>query len=162
RAVLRKQGYTDQEIKEARVLSPNIEGYILFPWADEYGRPLTLFGTWQTRTPPPGTPKKRGLEGKGSKRSPLYFDQTRRAGHQEVVVVEGLTDAGLAQVRGDTRVVACVGAELSRLQVETLARHNVQRVTIALDPDKAGDTGILSCIKSLARHRIPCYIAPKL
>jgi hypothetical protein len=97
-----------------------------------------------------------------TKESPLYLDRAIKAGHKEVVVVEGVTDAALAQSSGDTRVVACVAASLSSEQVATMKRHGIERVIIALDPDSAGDKGISSCIKSLSAASITPYAAPRL
>lgn len=88
---------------------------IIFPWLDEHGYPLTIYGTWHTRKPPGKTPKKYaapnpevdGKDFEATKRSPLYFDRARKAGHKHIVNVEGLTDAGIAQVRGTIRSFLC-------------------------------------------------------
>ena len=97
-----------------------------------------------------------------TKESPLYFDRALAAGHKEVVVVEGVTDAAVAQALGDTRVVACVAASLSGEQVQSLRRSGIERAIICLDPDSAGDKGIESCIKSLILAGIVPYVAPRL
>lgn len=97
-----------------------------------------------------------------TKESPLYFDRAIAAGHKEVVVVEGVTDAAVAQALGDTRVVACVAASLSGEQVQSLRRSGIERAIICLDPDSAGDKGIESCIKSLLLAGIVPYVAPRL
>ncbi|MCL1475828.1 toprim domain-containing protein, partial [Argonema antarcticum] len=97
-----------------------------------------------------------------SKESPLYFERAVKALHSEVVLVEGVTDTAMAQSLGDTRVIACVAASLSKEQVQTLSRHRIQRVNICLDPDSAGDKGIISCIKSLLAAGITPYVAPRL
>ncbi|MEG3833997.1 toprim domain-containing protein [Microcoleus sp. Z1_C3] len=97
-----------------------------------------------------------------TKESPLYFDRALAAGHKEVVVVEGVTDAAVAQALGDSRVVACVAASLSGEQVQSLRRLGIERAIICLDPDSAGDKGIESCIKSLLLAGIAPYVAPRL
>jgi DNA primase catalytic core len=157
--------------RQVGVFNPDFEGYITFPWADDAGRPLTIYGSWSSRTPPAGQPKKLALrnprDGNGdpweqTKRSPYLFNRARRAGHLDLVLVEGITDAAVAHRHGDTRVIGCVAAQLSRAQVETLAKHKARSVTICLDPDKAGEAGIRSCINSLMAGGITAYVAPQL
>ena len=149
------------EVADTALLWPKLEGYIVFPWADDNGLPLTLYGRWPGK-PPQGSPKTIALPGEGTKASPLYFDRTRQAHHKDLVLVEGVLDAAVLQERGDSRVMACVAAQLSGLQVETLKRHRVSSVTICLDPDGGGERGTLSCIKSLHEAGIKAYVAPML
>jgi replicative DNA helicase len=66
------------------------------------------------------------------------------------------------QAFGETRVVACVGAQLSGEQVKTLIRYRVASVTICLDPDGAGDRGTLACIRRLHDAGIRALVAPRL
>lgn len=159
---LTRQGHDLQDVRQHGLLWRKLEGYVVIPWADAYGRPLTLYGRWPAKTLPADRPKTIALPGDDSKRSPLYFDRTRQAGHCEVVLVEGVLDAALLQAQGDTRVIACVSAQLSRLQVSTLARHKVRAVTICLDPDQGGERGVVSCLKSLKAAGIRAYVAPTL
>ncbi len=203
REAITAAGHSIEDAKAAGVLKPKWEGYVLFPWNDEYGHPLTIYGTWREKKPPlmkdvpvyreqrdkayqewearseedripweePTIPKKMALPNpkdeagttlESTKRSPLYFDRARRAGHKHVVLVEGVTDAAFLQCRGDTRVVACVASSLSKLQAQTMARCGVKSVTICLDPDVAGENGIASCVRSLNEVGIAPKVAPKL
>jgi hypothetical protein len=147
---------------EAGVCRPIMVDYIIFPWLDECGRPLTLYGTYKDKEPPRGKPKKMALPGEGTKGSPLYLDKARQAGHDHLVLAEGLLDAALAQVRGDTRVVSPVGNKVSFEQAKTMARRGIRAVTICLDPDKGGREGTRSCVKVLEQEGIVSYVAPQL
>jgi hypothetical protein len=169
RKALAKAGFSRTDISESVVAVAKMEGYVTFPWHDDAGRPLTLYGCLPGE-PTPLKPKKmalpnpesNGVDWENTKRSPLYLDRALRAGHRDVVLVEGVTDAALAQARGDTRVVACVAASLSKQQTRTLARRKVKSLTLALDPDTAGDKGIQSCVKALEAAKIKVLIAPRL
>lgn len=161
RAALKKAGADEAEAKDTGLLWEKMVGYILIPWRDDRGHPLTLYGRWVGK-PPEGTPKTMALPGEGTKRSPLYFDRARAAGLQEVVLVEGVFDAALLQARGDSRVVASVAARLSELQVETLTRNHVQRVFVCGDPDGGGDAGTLHNVEALTRAGIPSFVVPRL
>jgi putative DNA primase/helicase len=68
----------------------------------------------------------------------------------------------VAQARGDGRVLACVAAQLSAAQVETLRRAGVRTVTVCLDPDGGGDGGSRSCVDALYRAGIAPFVAPRL
>jgi DNA primase len=169
-ASLRKHlaGCDKKLLESCGVLWNALDGYLVFPWYDDRKRPLTLYFKWPSKTPPEGKPKTIALpnpklDGKEvleSKYVPYCFERT--TGEKDLVLVEGVTDAALAQVRGDRRVVACVAAQLSKGQVDTLKRHRVESVTICLDPDEAGENGIRSCVKSLEEAGIKPLIAPKL
>lgn len=156
-------GHAAEDVDDAAILWRKLEGYVLFPWRDANGAPLTLYGKWPGpgKAPGDGRPKTLALY-KGPKWSPLYFDRARRAGHRDLVAVEGVTDAAVAQVQGDTRVVAYVAAEFSKRQVETLKRLRISTVTIAPDPDGGGDRGAISCVAALTRAGIRSYVAPRL
>ena len=162
RKALEAGGADLQAAKDAALLWPKLEGYVLLPWADARGHPLTLYGRWSTKTPPEGRPKTIALPGEGTKGSPLYFDRARKAGHRDLVAVEGVFDAALLQVGGGSRVVAYVAAEFSGLQVETMARHRVRSVVVCPDPDGGGDRGALSSVASLTKAGIRAYVTPRL
>ena len=166
-----RRGHTAEDISESCTLDSKLVGYTTWPWRDDTGALLTLYGKWPDKTPPAGRPKTTALPnprdggGKGwlhSKRSPYLLDRALAAGHRDLILVEGPTDAALPQLRGDARVIACVAAQLSGDQVETLRRRGVRSVIIALDPDQAGESGVESCVRQLAGAGIRPYVAPKL
>jgi hypothetical protein len=174
------------------VLWRRLEGYIVVPWADEHGRPLTLYSRWPAKVPPlmkdlPAWTKKRAeqfaaweaaadgkpwqeprvfktfaLSGKDTKAVPYCLDRARRAGHRELVLVEGIFDAALLQVRGETRAVASVAAQLSGEQGKTLQRCRVQRVYVCGDPDGGGDRGTLANVEALTGAGIEAFVVPRL
>jgi putative DNA primase/helicase len=111
---LTSQGHALHDVRQHGLLWWKLEGYVVVPWADAYGRPLTLYGRWPDKHLPADRPKTIALPGDSSKRSPLYFDRVRQAGHTNVILVEGVLDAALLHALGDTRVIACVSAQLSR------------------------------------------------
>jgi putative DNA primase/helicase len=128
---------------------------------DPQGRGLTIYGRWPG-APPALKPKTWALGGTGSKRSPFYFDRALAAGIKHVRLVEGVMDAAVARAAGDSSVVACVAASLSKEQGATLARYGVEAVTICLDPDSAGENGTPSCIRTMEPNNIDIFVAPKL
>lgn len=200
---LLQKGHTEEDVSASAVAWDKMEGYIIVPWRDAMGQPLTLYGRWQEKLPPlmkglpawagkrdelleawkkktpeekkkatekclydasgePYLPKTMALPGEGTKGSPLFFDRVRNKGHKDVVLVEGLFDALVAQARGDTRVCAYVAAQLSGEQVKTLGRFQVRSATVVPDPDGGGDAGGLRCLESLDRVGIAAYLAPRL
>lgn len=154
-------GVDADAVKASAVTWGKLEGYILFPWADAMGKPLTVYGRW-IGDPPKEKPKTIALPGEGTKGSPLYFDRARKAGVSEVVVVEGVLDAAVLQVRGDHRVVASVAARLSDLQIEALRRFKVKRVFICGDPDGGGDKGNADNVKALTAVGLEAFVVPRL
>jgi len=162
RKALEAAGVDLQAAKDAALFWEKLEGYVLVPWNDATGQPLTLYGRWAEKDPPEGRPKTLALPGEGTKSSPLYFDRARRARARELVAVEGVFDAGLLQARGDASVVAYAGVELSGAQVETLARYGVRAVTICPDPDPEGEAGAVGSVVALARRGIAAYVTEAL
>lgn len=162
--------FDQAEINTSGVIHAKLSGYIDFPWHDDRGQMLTLYGTWPGKSPPGKKPKKMALanpeedgeDWDASKRSPYCLDRALRAGHKDLVLVEGLTDGSLLHALGDTRVISPVCNKLAHDQVETLRRRGIQSVTICLDPDQGGKAGTPSCIKMLAGVGIAPYVAPWL
>ena len=159
RGVLAGAGYGTSENEGAW---DKLTGFVTFPWHDEYGHALTLYGRWPGRQPPAdGRAKTLALPGEGSKASPLYFERARRFHRRDIVMVEGLLDAAVAQSRGLTDVVAYVGGQPSYAQLRTLHRCGIRAVTICPDPDAGGNAGIVSFVKNVDPS-IRAYVAPDL
>lgn len=156
------KGYDLSDATEAGVIWKKLEGYILFPWLDSRSRPLTIYGRYSKKVPPEGKPKTIAIKGEGTKASPLYLDRALSCGHKEIILVEGVLDAALPQVRGDTRVCAYVAACCSDQQIETLKRRSIQSVTLCSDPDDGGENGTHSNIDRISKTGITVYVAPKL
>src|ERR1700730_11746120 len=161
-AALRDGGHDVEPARAQALLFKAMEGYAVFPWADASGQPMTIYGRWPEKTPPQHKPKTLALPGEGSKASPLYFDRARRAGLKHVVLVEGLGASARLQANGEAGVIACMGSQFSRSQLQTLERHGVRAVTICLDPDGAGEKGTLACAEGLYASGINAFVVPVL
>ncbi len=107
-------------------------------------------------------PKYLALWGKQTKDSPLFFDRARQAGHDEIVPVEGVLDAGKAQARGDTRVVGYIGKSLTEAHVNVMLRHGVKTVILCGDADSGGDDGTKASIKVLRKAGVTALVVPRL
>lgn len=162
RGELRDKGFTDEEIDASEVVFPFLEGYVVFPWRDERGRLITLYG----RSLPgvrEGAPKMMGLPGEGTKRSPLFMDSVLQVrSERELVLVEGLFDAAVLRTQGDGRVACLAGARLSKDQAEAVARQRFRNVYVCGDPDAGGDAGCIANANTLRSLGVQAYIAPRL
>lgn len=147
---------------QAGVLSKHWFHYITIPWRDEFGDLLNIYGRYAGKDVPDGHKKLLSLPGEEIKRVPLYLDRALRAGHREIVIVEGVFDAAMAQARGDARVVALAGVQVSGGQALTIRLRRIESVTICLDPDRAGAEGTVRCIRGLQAESILVRVAPKL
>lgn len=139
-----------------------LEGYIIYPWYDSYGKPLTIYGRYQSKSTPDGRPKTIAVKGQGTKDSPLYLDRVLKAGHTEAVFVEGVNDAAMLQSSGDTRVVAYVGGSCSSGQIKTTKQSGIELVTVCGDPDTGGDNGTYSNVIRMTKAGIAVFVAPRL
>jgi DNA primase catalytic core len=156
------KGFSHEDWKDTGCVWKDMERYITFLWNDANGRPLTIYGRYFKQFPPEGKPKTLATPGAKTKQSPLYFDLALKAGHKEIILVEGVLDAALLQAKGDTRVGAYVAASCSGDQIETLKRRRITKITLCGDPDHGGDKGTNSNLLRLTEAGIGVYIAPKL
>ena len=159
---LMSKGFAKEDWEGTGCYWKDMERYITFLWNDASGRPLTIYGRYFRKHPPEHKPKTIASPGEKTKQSPLYFDQALKAGHKEIVLVEGVLDAVLLQAKGDTRVCAYVAASCSGDQIEILKRRGITKVTLCGDPDHGGEKGTNSNLLRLTEAGISVYIAPKL
>jgi DNA primase catalytic core len=156
------KGFTNKDWEGTGCVWHEMEQYITFLWNDASGRPLTIYGRYFRKYPPDGKPKTIASPGVKTKQSPLYFDRALKAGHKEIILVEGVLDAVLLQAKGDTRVCAYVAASCSGDQIEILKRRGITKVTLCGDPDHGGERGTNSNLLRLIEAGISVYVAPKL
>jgi DNA primase len=161
------EGFTEEEVEEAGVVSKQWEGFAVFPWRDDRGHLLTLYGRFvgplgSDGKTPDGRPKTLALRGDGSKGVPLYLNRAKEAKESTLVLVEGVIDAAFLQAHGDHRVVATVGAQLTSLQKEAVKRYAPHRVVVVGDPDGGGVKGNAKNAEALVGVGVRAYIAPPL
>lgn len=137
-----------------------MEGRIIIPWRDPSGRAATAWGRF-VGDPPSDTKKLFGLAGY-SVPGPLYLDRVKAARSADLVLVEGVLDAAVAQAHGDRRVVALGGVGLTDAALAALKAAKPKRVFVALDPDRAGDTAKANVAAKLIRAGLAVLVAPRL
>jgi len=100
------------------------------------------------------------------KNSVLYaLDMARDAIKQakQVVIVEGYVDAVIAHQYGTKQTVACIGSAITEKHIQQLKKLTKQ-VTLALDPDTAGEAatehGIQEALKTFDRTVVAVPVAP--
>ena len=77
---------------------------------------------------------------------------------QQVIIVEGYVDAVIAHQYGTKQTVACIGSAITEKHIQQIKKLTKQ-VTLALDPDVAGETaterGIQEALKAFDRTIVP-------
>lgn len=149
--------------------------YVSIPWYDARGNLLTIYLAYigdrsqnssSHKVCLPNLKDARGEAIVKGKSVPFFFDRAKHNKH--LVLVEGVFDVMVAHAKGDDRVIGCVAAQLSAEQINTLLKHKVETLTIALDPDRAGEKGIESCVTNIqeackkCKSSIKILIAPQL
>src|SRR3989441_8316901 len=99
------------------------------------------------------------------KNSILYaLDMARDAikHEKQVVIVEGYVDAVIAHQHGTKQTVACIGSAITEKHIQQLKKLTRQ-VTLALDPDAAGESatehGIQEALRAFDRTVVPVPLA---
>ncbi|GCF06689.1 DNA primase [Dictyobacter arantiisoli] len=172
------QGYSEQELvtggvarwRESDTLGGERNGIydyfrnrLMFPIRDERGRVIGFGGRALGDNKPKylNTPQTILFE----KNTVLYgIDMAKDAIRQigQVVIVEGYVDAVIAQQYGTRQTVACCGSAITEKHIQKLKKLTKQ-VTLALDPDAAGNAateqGIKEALKGFDRTIVPVPLA---
>jgi DNA primase catalytic core len=95
----------------------------------------------------------------GLERDTLFnLHRARASRESELILVEGYLDALIATERGLPGVVAVGGANLTERQLEAASRYQVQRFTLALDSDPAGQDGTERTLNLLDRRGLSGFV----
>lgn len=158
RDTLMAAGLGVDETMAEELIMPGMAGRVVFPWKDASGHLANLYGR-SVGEPREGLPKYLGLKG-GDKAAPLFFHRAKQSrSARDLVLVEGVLDAAVAQARGLTNVVSLGGAALTGSQLDNLLRDGVKSITLCLDSDDAGRKGSISAIKSISAKDIKAHVA---
>lgn len=157
REALMKSGHTlDAEALDELVM-PGMAGRVVFPWKDAGGHVANLYGRVVGEAG--DRLKYLGLKG-GDKAAPLFFHRAKQSHNaRDLVLVEGVLDAAVAQARGLTNVVSLGGSALTGSQLDALLRDGVKSITLCLDSDDAGKKGSIAAIKSISAKDINAFVA---
>ena len=84
-----------------------------------------------------------------------------QTGTDEIIIVEGVIDALLAQAKGLQNVVSLNGARVNSAQLDALKEANIKTITLCLDNDAAGKKAASAIVQKIMRsgHNFSVYIA---
>jgi DNA primase len=78
----------------------------------------------------------------GLKRGESFFNLKAIRGDKELIILESPLDALLGTIKGLNNIVAIGGNQLNEKQIENAKRLGARKITLALDNDKGGSTGL--------------------
>jgi DNA primase len=149
--MLKTNHITQDETKKLGLLAKKWESHPLIGlWRNRAGEAWTMWGRCLGAVPE-GEQKYYLLPGEGTKSTPYMLHQVTG---KEVVVVEGFLDALILQLYGEKRAVAVVGVFITQEQLKTLQRLHIKRVILCLDPDCAGNDGMIRNIDACVKTQI--------
>ncbi len=125
-----------------------MKGRICIPIHDEQGRLVAYAGRWPG-SPPPAEP--RYLFPRGLRKSLVLFNYHRVAHASHLVIVEGFLSVFRLDALGFA-AVALMGCSLSAEQEDLIRRSKVDRITLLLDGDTAGQAATVELLPRIARR----------
>jgi len=159
-ALLKKDGFTDQEIRDSGLMTKGFgDDYKLtLLWRDQAGRAIGMVGrpimTEEDR-------EKRGLSkykysyGLEKDKGLIGFSSSR--GSPQIVLLEGVLDALYLNYKG-FKSVAVGGTSLSADQIQALKTAGTKEILLAMDMDKPGQKATENLIRSLSTSDLRVYV----
>jgi DNA primase catalytic core len=153
---LLKQGYTEQEIREAGLYTRGLGDThcLTMLWRDSLNRAIGIVG----RALQPDV-KPKYLYSAGMAKDQGLIGLTRARGSKQVILTEGVLDALLINTKGlEAPAVATGGTSLSDAQVKMLEASGCQELLLALDADKAGQDATERILLQLQGSGLRAYV----
>jgi len=163
--VLRKEGFTDQEIQASGLFTAGlgVSHQLAILWRDVSGRGIGIAGR---SILPEEELKARGLQkyvnAAGLEKSKAFIglERIHKSKTKKILLVEGQLDALLLNSREPTmNAVALGGLTVSQYQLQALEDAGVKNIIISLDNDDAGQKATEDLIKSLMDSSIHLFVA---
>jgi len=157
---LKKQGYSEQEIRESGLLTSGFgEDYKLtLLWRDAAGRAVGIVGRSimpEDELKTKGLPKYKYSYGMKKDAGMIGFSSVR--GSEQIILLEGVLDALYLNYKG-FKSVAVGGTSLSNTQLQTLEAVGTKEILLALDMDEPGQAGTEKILRRLASSKLRAYV----
>lgn len=168
---LRKKGYSNQEVLDTGLIVKNTQGKIydrfrsrlMFPLTDLRGNILGFSGRVMDQVTKGGTEMKyvntpeTAIYHKRENLFGLFQAKSTIRDKNEIMLVEGEFDAILAHQNGYKQTVAIKGSALTQDHLRVVKRLT-NRLTFALDMDKAGHEAINRSIREAEKHEFEMQV----